>query len=152
MPQVIVVPLFLLFSILFTSCKSLEEYYNRDKNVHQRIMSLELGMTKQRVLDIVQYQPDFVNKEAFSDGMREILVYRGSHSPLGWMGETIPTVYRLVLENGRLVVVDADKDYEQVRINEQHRIEQARKEAEDRRTAALIEAQKKKEEESKKSK
>lgn len=122
----------------------MEEYLNRDDRVHRRITSLELGMTKQRVLDIIQYQPDFMNKEVFSDGLREILIYRGSYNPNGWIGEATPTVYRLIFENNYLVVVDADKDYEQIRIQEQRRIEQARKEAEDRRIAAIIEAQKKK--------
>lgn len=148
MSRASIISLFLLLSIALTSCKSLEEYYNRDRKVHQRITSLELGMTKQRVMDIIQYEPDFLNKEAFSDGLREILIYRGSYSQ-NWMSESTPTVYRLIFENNHLVVVDADKDYEQIRIYEQRRIEQARKEAEDKRTAALIEAQKKKEEEKK---
>ena len=46
-------------------------------------------------------------------------------------------VYHLVIENGVLVVVDSDKDYEQIHINERRRYEEAQKEA-------LKEAEKKK--------
>ena len=53
------------------------------------------------------------------------------------MSEPVPMVYHLVLENGVLVVVDSDKDYEQIHINERRRYEEARKEA-------LKEAEKKK--------
>lgn len=106
-------------------------------------------MTQKEAMDIIQYQPDFINKEALIDGMRQVFIYRGSYNPHGWIGESTPTVYRLVFENNILVAIDSDKDYEQIRINDQRRFEQARKEAEERRTAAIIEAQKKKEEEKK---
>lgn len=106
-------------------------------------------MTKQNVLNFIQYQPDFINREAYSDGLREIFVYRGSYSRLGWMEEATPMVYRLVFENNTLVVIDSDKDFEQIRINDRRRFEQERKEAEEKRTAALIEAQKKSKEKEK---
>lgn len=143
------IPLILLLALVLPSCKSFEAYYNRDSNIHQRINSLELGMTKQNVLNFIQYQPDFINREAYSDGLREIFVYRGSYSRHGWMEEATPMVYRLVFENNTLVVIDSDKDFEQIRINDRRRFEQERKEAEEKRTAALIEAQKKSKEKEK---
>lgn len=151
------IPLFLLVALALPSCKSLEEYYYRNNNIHQRINSLELGMSKKEVLNFIQYQPDFINKEAFPDGLREIFVYRGAFSPHGWIGESTPMVYRLIFENNTLVVIDSDKDFEQININERQRIERERKEAEEKRTAALIEAlekskEKEKEKEKEKSK
>lgn len=132
-----IIPLFLLLWLTVSSCSSLDEYYNKGKRVHKSVTSLELGMTKSEVLKVMRYGPDFVNKEALDEGVREILVYRGSYQPYGWMSEPVPMVYHLVLENGVLVVVDSDKDYEQIHINERRRYEEAQKEA-------LKEAEKKK--------
>lgn len=132
-----IIPLFLLLWLAVSGCSSLDEYYNKGKRVHKSVTSLELGMTKSEVLKVMRYGPDFVNKEALDEGVREILVYRGSYQPYGWMSEPVPMVYHLVLENGVLVVVDSDKDYEQIHINERRRYEEARKEA-------LKEAEKKK--------
>ncbi|WP_288764486.1 hypothetical protein [uncultured Porphyromonas sp.] len=132
-----IIPLFLLLWLTVSGCSSLDEYYNKGKRVHKSVTSLELGMTKSEVLKVMRYGPDFVNKEALDEGVREILVYRGSYQPYGWMSEPVPMVYHLVLENGVLVVVDSDKDYEQIHINERRRYEEAQKEA-------LKEAEKKK--------
>jgi len=132
-----IIPLFLLLWLTVSGCSSLDEYYNKGKRVHKSVTSLELGMTKSEVLKVMRYGPDFVNKEALDEGVREILVYRGSYQPYGWMSEPVPMVYHLVIENGVLVVVDSDKDYEQIHINERRRYEEARKEA-------LKEAEKKK--------
>ena len=132
-----IIPLFLLLWLAVSGCSSLDEYYNKGKRVHKSVTSLELGMTKSEVLKVMRYGPDFVNKEALDEGVREILVYRGSYKPYGWMSEPVPMVYHLVLENGVLVVVDSDKDYEQIHINERRRYEEAQKEA-------LKEAEKKK--------
>lgn len=132
-----IIPLFLLLWLAVSGCSSLDEYYNKGKRVHKSVTSLELGMTKSEVLKVMRYGPDFVNKEALDEGVREILVYRGSYQPYGWMSEPVPMVYHLVIENGVLVVVDSDKDYEQIHINERRRYEEARKEA-------LKEAEKKK--------
>lgn len=132
-----IIPLFLLLWLTVPGCSSLDEYYNKGKRVHKSVTSLELGMTKSEVLKVMRYGPDFVNKEALDKGVREILVYRGSYQPYGWMSEPVPMVYHLVLENGVLVVVDSDKDYEQIHINERRRYEEAQKEA-------LKEAEKKK--------
>ncbi|CCY10644.1 MULTISPECIES: hypothetical protein [environmental samples] len=132
-----IIPLFLLLWLTVSGCSSLDEYYNKGKRVHKSVTSLELGMTKSEVLKVMRYGPDFVNKEALDEGVREILVYRGSYQPYGWMSEPVPMVYHLVIENGVLVVVDSDKDYEQIHINERRRYEEAQKEA-------LKEAEKKK--------
>lgn len=132
-----IIPLFLLLWLTVSGCSSLDEYYNKGKRVHKSVTSLELGMTKSEVLKVMRYGPDFVNKEALDVGVREILVYRGSYQPYGWMSEPVPMVYHLVIENGVLVVVDSDKDYEQIHINERRRYEEAQKEA-------LKEAEKKK--------
>lgn len=132
-----IIPLFLLLWLTVSGCSSLDEYYNKGKRVHKSVTSLELGMTKSEVLKVMRYGPDFVNKEALDEGVREVLVYRGSYQPYGWMSEPVPMVYHLVLENGVLVVVDSDKDYEQIHINERRRYEEAQKEA-------LKEAEKKK--------
>lgn len=132
-----IIPLFLLLWLTVSGCSSLDEYFNKGKRVHKSVTSLELGMTKSEVLKVMRYGPDFVNKEALDEGVREILVYRGSYQPYGWMSEPVPMVYHLVLENGVLVVVDSDKDYEQIHINERRRYEEAQKEA-------LKEAEKKK--------
>lgn len=132
-----IIPLFLVLWLVVSGCSSLDEYYNKGRRVHKSVSSLELGMTKAEVLKTMRYGPDFVNKEALDEGVREILVYRGSHQPYGWVSEPVPMVYRLVLENGVLVVVDSDKDYEQIHINERRRYEEARNEA-------LNEAKKKK--------
>ena len=132
-----IIPLFLVLWLVVSGCSSLDEYYNKGRRVHKSVSSLELGMTKAEVLKTMRYGPDFVNKEALDEGVREILVYRGSYQPYGWMSEPVPMVYHLVIENGVLVVVDSDKDYEQIHINERRRYEEARKEA-------LKEAEKKK--------
>lgn len=132
-----IIPLFLLLWLTVSGCSSLDEYYNKGKRVHKSVTSLELGMTKSEVLKVMRYGPDFVNKEALDEGVREILVYRGSYQPYGWMSEPVPMVYHLVIENGVLVVVDSDKYYEQIHINERRRYEEAQKEA-------LKEAEKKK--------
>lgn len=132
-----IIPLFLLLWLTVSGCSSLDEYYNKGKRVHKSVTSLELGMTKSEVLKVMRYGPDFVNKEALDEGVREILVYRGSYQPYGWMSEPVPMVYHLVIENAVLVVVDSDKDYEQIHINERRRYEEAQKEA-------LKEAEKKK--------
>ena len=124
-----IIPLFLLLWLTVSGCSSLDEYYNKGKRVHKSVTSLELGMTKSEVLKVMRYGPDFVNKEALDEGVREVLVYRGSYQPYGWMSEPVPMVYHLVLENGVLVVVDSDKDYEQIHINERRRYEEAQKEA-----------------------
>lgn len=134
---IMIIPLFLLLWLTVSGCSSLDEYYNKGKRVHKSVTSLELGMTKSEVLKVMRYGPDFVNKEALDEGVREILVYRGSYQPYGWMSEPVPMVYHLVIENGVLVVVDSDKDYEQIHINERRRYEEAQKEA-------LKEAEKKK--------
>lgn len=132
-----IIPLFLVLWLVVSGCSSLDEYYNKGRRVHKSVSSLELGMTKAEVLKAMRYGPDFVNKEALDEGVREILIYRGSYQPYGWVSEPVPMVYRLVLENGVLVVVDSDKDYEQIHINERRRYEEARNEA-------LNEAKKKK--------
>lgn len=132
-----IIPLFLVLWLVVSGCSSLDEYYNKGRRVHKSVSSLELGMTKAEVLKAMRYGPDFVNKELLDEGVREILVYRGSYQPYGWVSEPVPMVYRLVLENGVLVVVDSDKDYEQIHINERRCYEEARNEA-------LNEAKKKK--------
>ena len=95
-----IIPLFLLLWLTVPGCSSLDEYYNKGKRVHKSVTSLELGMTKSEVLKVMRYGPDFVNKEALDEGVREILVYRGSYQPYGWMSEPVPMVYHLVIENG----------------------------------------------------
>lgn len=144
------VSIYLILSVVATSCSALNSYYNRDGEIHKQISMLEIGAYKKDVMDAIKYPPDFVNKEAMEGGVREVLIYRGSYSPNGWMSAGTPTVYRLVFENNRLVTVDSDVDYEQVRIDEQRRIENARRETVERRLSAILEAQKQQKEEKKK--
>lgn len=138
--RLVILP-FVILAIAFSGCGSITGTFKRYNHLKERIPLLQLGMSKKDVLDILEYAPDYLNREAFQGREREMLIYTGrvyDNVDFTWN----PMIYTLVFEDGKLVVINMDKDYEQMRIEETRRIEAERKEAEEKRTAAIVAAQK----------
>lgn len=144
-------PLILLVLVGLTGCASLRKSMNRDEDIHKRVSSLELGMSVSTVRQYIDHEPNSLSREINNGSKRDVLVYFGRYSP-GWGHGYTPMIYTLFFENDQLVAIDIEEDWQRIRMEERRRIEQERAEAEERRTQALIEAQKAEREKEKKKK
>ena len=88
----------------------------RDDAIWEAVSALRLGMTKEEVLDRIDYSPDYFSGELVGGAAREIITYKARHFTMGIGHE--PLIYSLAFEDGKLVAINVFDDYEQKRLDE----------------------------------